>query len=80
MKTLNNVILTVQNKGKAAMQTFTQKMMEKKYGGAGTVAALILIVIIVGILITFKTTITGWVTDLTSRIGGALSKFQPPTA
>lgn len=77
MKTLNNVVLTMQNKGKAAMQTFTQKMMEKKNGGAGTVAALILIVIIVGILITFKSTIAGWMTDLSSRVTGALSNFKP---
>jgi len=77
MKTLNNVLLTVQNKGKAVLQTFTQKMQEKKCGGAGTVAALIMIVIIVGILITFKSTITGWVTDLTGRVGGALDNFKP---
>lgn len=77
MRTLNNVVLTMQNKAKTAMEALTQKMMEKKNGGAGTVATLILIVIVVGILITFKSTIAGWITDLGGRVTGALSNFKP---
>ena len=77
MKKLNNVVLKIQNKAMAAKQAVIQKVTEKKLGGAGTIAALIMIVIVVGILITFKGSIETWATKLTTRIGGAISKFDP---
>lgn len=77
MKRLNNVFLTVQNKTREALKTLATKVAEKKNGGAGTVAALILIVIVVGLLITFKGSIVGWVSTLTKRVTDALGTFNP---
>ena len=77
MSKLNTMVLKVQNKAMAAKQAVVQKITEKKLGGAGTIAALIMIVIVVGILITFKGSIETWASKLNTRIGGALSKFDP---
>lgn len=75
MKKLNNAVLTVQNKTRNFAEKAMEKAMTKRAGDSGTVAALILIVIVVGILITFKTAITGWVSTLIGYFNGALNNF-----
>lgn len=75
MRTLNNAVLTVQNKTRNFAEKLATKAMTKRAGDSGTVAALILIVIVVGILITFKTAITGWVNTLIGYFNSALNNF-----
>jgi len=75
MRALNNAVLTMQNKTRNFVENITTKAKTKRDGDSGTVAALIMIVIVVGILITFKTAITGWVQTLIGYFNGALNNF-----
>lgn len=68
MRKLNSLVLAAQNK-------IATKVVEKKNGDSGTVAALILIVIVVGLLITCKTAMANWITTLIGYFDTALNNF-----
>ena len=49
--------------------------LKKKNGDAGTIAAVILIVIVVGLLITFRDAAAGWLNTLIKYFNDALNNF-----
>ena len=71
MRVLNRVVMTVKTKVAALKQIVTTK----RNGGTEIIVIMILLVIAIGLLVTFKSSIEGWLTTLTGYFEGQLDAF-----
>jgi hypothetical protein len=71
MKLLNKAVVAA----KVRMGALAQTVTKKRDGGIEVIITLLLLVIAIGIAVTFKGAIEGWITQLTGYFEGQLNAF-----